>query len=90
MHSDNEPMNKYIRLCVKNNAFNEFNKALFDEVNVIITKYNTASKSLGDIIEEYSKRNMQLDYFLVINEVYLLLNHTNLIEIAKEFDKVTL
>ena len=34
------------------NAFKEFFKAAHDGVNVIITTYNTASKCLGDLIEE--------------------------------------
>ena len=42
-----------MRLCVNDNAFREFHKAVHAGVNVIITTYNTASKCLGDLIEEY-------------------------------------
>ena len=42
-----------IRLCVNDNAFSEFHKAVHKGVDIIITTYNTASKCLGDLIEEY-------------------------------------
>lgn len=53
------PMNKEIniRLCVNDNAFSEFHKAVYDEVNVIITTYNITSKCLGDLLEEIYKQN---------------------------------
>ena len=79
-----------IQLCVNDNAFKEFHKAVHNEVNIIITTYNTASKCLGDLIEEYYEREQRLDYFLVIDEAHLLLQHISLIEITKEFDKVAL
>ena len=86
---------KSIQLCVNDNAFKEFHKAVHNEVNIIITTYNTAvhnevSKSLGDLIGEYYEREQRLDYFLVIDEAHLLLQHISLIEITKEFDKVAL
>ena len=79
-----------IRLCVSDNAFKEFHKAVHSQVNVIITTYNTASKCLGDLLEEYYEQHKRLDYFLVIDEAHLLLQHIGLIEITKEFDKVAL
>ena len=74
---------KSIRLCVNDNAFKEFRKAIHNEVNVIITTYNTASKCLGDLIEEYCINEQRLDYFLVIDEAHLLLQNIGLIEITK-------
>ena len=68
----------------------EFQKAVHDEVNVIITIYNTASKCLGDLVEEYYMREQQLDIFLVIDEAHLLLQHIGLIEITKDFDRLAL
>lgn len=44
--------NESIRLCVNENAFKEFHKAVHYEVNIIVTTYHTASKCLGDLIEE--------------------------------------
>lgn len=41
-------------------------------------------------MEEYYDREQWLDYFLVVDEAHLLLQHISLIEITKEFDKVTL
>ena len=79
-----------MRLCVNDNAFREFHKAVHAGVNVIITTYNTASKCLGDLIEEYYMSKQRLDYFLVIDEAHMLLQHIGLIEITKEFDKVAL
>ena len=35
---------KSIQLCVNDNAFKEFHKAVHNEVNIIITTYNTTSK----------------------------------------------
>ena len=81
---------KSIQLCVNDNAFKEFHKAVHNEVNKIITTYNTASKCLGDLIEEYYEREQRLNYFLVIEEAHLLLQHISLNEITKEFDKVAL
>ena len=43
--------------------------------------YNSASKFLGDILEDYDDRNERLDFFLVINKVQLLLNHISLLDI---------
>ena len=60
-----------------------------EEFYVNIT-YNTAAKCLGDIIEEYYEKQMRLDYFLIIHEAHMLLNHIGLIEITKEFDRVVL
>ncbi len=79
-----------IRLCVNDNPFKEFHKAVHNEVNVIITTYNSASKCLGDLIEEYYMNEQRLDYFLVIDEEHMLLQHIGLIEITKEFDRVAL
>lgn len=82
--------NKSIRLCVKDDAFKKFGKAVNDKVNIVITTYSKASKYLGDLIEEYYDRKQRLVNFLVIDEAHLLLNHISLIEITKEFDKVAL
>ena len=81
---------KSIQLCVNDNAFKEFHKAVQNEVNIIITTYNTASKCLGDLIEEYYEREQRLYYFLIIDEAHLMLQHISLIEITIEFDKVAL
>ena len=90
LNYDVEPKKKHIRLCVNDNAFSDFTKAVYDNVNVIITTYNAAAKCLGDIVEEFYEREMRLDYFLVIDEAHMLLNYIGLIEITKEFDKVAL
>lgn len=55
------------------NAFCEFHKAVYNQINWIITTYNISSKYLGDHIEEYYMRNQRLDYFHVINEAQILL-----------------
>lgn len=54
-------------------SFYERTLCIYNEVNIIITTCNTASKCLGDLIEEYYMREQQHDYFLVIDEAYLLL-----------------
>lgn len=51
---------------------------------------HTTFQYLGDLIEEYYDREQRISYFLVIDEANLLLNHTSLIEITKQFDKVAL
>ena len=61
-----------------------------NEVNIIITTYNTAFKFFGDLIEEYYEREQRLYYFLKINEVHLLLQHISLFEKAIKIDKVSL
>ena len=76
---------KSIRLYVNDNAFKEFHKAVHNEVNIIIT-CNTSPECLGDIIEEYYMKEQRFDYFLMIDEAHLLLQHIGLIEITKEFD----
>ena len=81
---------KSIRFCVNDNTFKEFLKAVHNEVNIIITTYDPASKCLGDLIEEYYMKEQRLDYFLVIDEVHLLLQHIGLIVITKELDRVAL
>ena len=42
-----------IQLCVNDNTFSEFYKAVYSKINIIITTYHIASKCLGDIDEEY-------------------------------------
>ena len=69
-------------MCVNKNTYKEFYKAVQNEVNTIVTTYNTASKCLGDLIEEYYMKEQQLDYFLVIDEAHLLLKHIGLIDIT--------
>lgn len=69
-----------IRLCVNDNAFSEFHNALYNEINIIITSYSTASKCLGDIVEEYYIRKQRLEYFFVIDEARMLLQHIGLID----------
>ena len=81
---------KSIQLRVNDNAFKEFHKVVQNEVNIFITTYNTASKCLGDLIEEYYEREQRLYYFLIIDEAHLMLQHISLIEITIEFDKVAL
>ena len=63
---------------------------VFDEAKVIITTYSTASKWLWCIIEEYYKRNKRLYIFLIIDETHLLFNRISIIELTKEFDKISL
>ena len=77
-------------MCVNENAFNEFCKAVYKGINIIITTYSTASKCLDDLIEKYYMIEQRLDYFLVIDEAHFLFKHISLIEITKEFDKVAL
>lgn len=69
-----------IRLCVNDNAFSEFHNVLYNEINIIITSYRTASKCLGDIVEEYYIRKQRLEYFFVIDEARMLLQHIGLID----------
>lgn len=59
--------NESIRLCVNDNVFNVFHKSVYDGVKVIITTYEMVQR---------------LDYFLVINEAHLLLQHASLIEVT--------
>lgn len=63
LNYDVQPKKKHIHLCVNDNAFSVFTKAVYDNVNVIITTYNTAAKCLGDIVEEFYERKMRLDTF---------------------------
>ena len=51
---------KPIRSCVNDIAFKEFN----NDVNIIIITYNSASKCLGVLIEEYYIKEQRLDNFL--------------------------
>lgn len=81
---------EFVKLCIKDNAFAEFKNAINDEVNIVITTYNTASKCLGTLMEEYYAKHERLDYNLVIDEAHLLLQYISLIEITKEFDNVAL
>ena len=81
---------KSIRFCVNDNAFKKFHKVVHNEVNIIITTYNTASKCLGDIIEEYYVREQWLDCYQVIDEAHLLIQHISLIRKIKDFDGVGL
>ena len=69
-------------MCVNKNTYKEFYKAVQNEVNTIVTTYNTAFKCLGDLIEEYYMKEQRLDYFLVIDEAHLLLKHIGLIDIT--------
>ena len=41
--------------------FKEFNKALRNEVNSIITTYQNVSKSIDGFIEEYYMKEQRLD-----------------------------
>lgn len=42
-----------VKICVKENAFADFRKAIEDFVPIVITTYYTASKCLGGIIESF-------------------------------------
>lgn len=75
---------------IKRLTFSEFHKTVYDEVKLIITTYNTASKCLGDLFDEYYEQNKRLDNFFIIDDVHLLLQHISLIEITKEFHRVAL
>ncbi|KAK8838125.1 hypothetical protein M9Y10_036078 [Tritrichomonas musculus] len=44
-------MNKYLTLCIKDGAFDEFKKAFTKNVKIIITTYSTASRCLGSLVE---------------------------------------
>ena len=46
-----EEIDKYIKVCVKENAFTEFRKTIEKSVPIVITTYSTTSKCLGSIIE---------------------------------------
>lgn len=54
--NDTGNVSKSLRLCVKEDAYKEFHKAVYNEANVIITTYNTASECLGDLVEEYNNK----------------------------------
>lgn len=86
----NKNKDKSIILCIKDNAFKTFNNSIRNECDVIITTYNTESKCLGDVIEEYYMKEKRLNYTLIVDESNLLLQYISLIEITKEFDKVGL
>ena len=45
------------------------------KVNIITITHNNAYICLGDIFEEYNNRKQQLDYFLVISEAHIFLQH---------------
>ena len=87
---DNAGLKGFIKLCVKDDAFSDFINAVKTSVNIVITTFSTASKCLGDLVEEYYEQKERLDYFLLIDEAHLLLNYISLIELTKEFDKVGL
>ncbi|KAK8883591.1 hypothetical protein M9Y10_042685 [Tritrichomonas musculus] len=44
-------MNKYLTLCIRDGAFDEFKKAFTKNVKIIITTYSTASRCLGSLVE---------------------------------------
>ena len=57
------PLNKNVNIWLysKYKVFKVFHKAVNNKVNVIITRYNTESKCLDDILEEYYEQNKRLD-----------------------------
>lgn len=59
-----EEMDKAIKVCVKENAFTEFRKAIEKSVPIVITTYSTASKCLGSIIELfYTKLKDRIGFY---------------------------
>lgn len=59
-----EEMDKSIKVCVKENAFTEFRKAIEKSVPRVITTYSTASKCLGSIIELfYTKLKDRIGFY---------------------------
>ncbi|KAK8883037.1 hypothetical protein M9Y10_045685 [Tritrichomonas musculus] len=59
-----EEMDKSIKVCVKENAFTEFKKAIGKSVPIAITTYSTASKCLGSIIELfYTKLKDRIGFY---------------------------
>lgn len=54
-------MNKYLTLCIKDGAFDEFKKAFTKNVKIIITTYSTASRCLGSLVECSYQSRMDKD-----------------------------
>lgn len=50
---DRDISNKEIKLCIKDNAFEDFEKAIKDFCPVVISTYYTASRCLGCVIESF-------------------------------------
>ena len=100
IHLNHTAENKYLTLCIKEGAFDEFKQAFTKNVRIIITTYSTASRCLGSLVEHsyYSHKelgsdnnNIDLDnYTLIIDEAHLLLNNISLIEIIRDFNNVGL
>ncbi|KAK8842838.1 hypothetical protein M9Y10_025704, partial [Tritrichomonas musculus] len=92
--NNNHPKNidETIKVCVKDGVFKEFKAATTHFIPVVITTFSTASKCLGGIIEHLYHHHIGFNnhYTLLIDEAHLLLEHISLIEICREFDKVSL
>lgn len=65
-------MYEHIWMYTSKNAFNEFNNVVYEDVKVIITKYNTVSKWLAYILKYYYDRNVRLDNFLAIDKTHFI------------------
>lgn len=72
MQKEEELMNEHIWMYTSKNAFNEFNNVVYEDVKVIITKYNTVSKWLAYILKYYYDRNVRLDNFQAIDETLFI------------------
>ena len=57
------------------------------KINIIITTYSTASKSLGSLVEtQFNQQNININsYSLIIDEINMLLNNISFIEVIHDF-----
>ena len=100
IHLNHTAENKYLTLCIKDGAFDEFKQAFTKNVRIIITTYSTASRCLGSLVEHSyhsqnelgsDNNNIDLDnYTLIFDEAHFLLNYIPLIEIIRDFNNVGL
>ena len=90
--STNPDIDNIIRVCVNRNAFMELKASIKSITPIVITTYSTAAKCLGDLVEYFYRKQQSIkdQYRLVIDEAHLLLEHISLIELCREFDKVSL
>ena len=82
----------FVCLCVKDGAFEDFKKAVINQISIIITTYSTASRCLGSLVESsVNQQNINIkSYSLIIDEAHMLLNNISLMEIIRDFVDVGL
>lgn len=76
-----------IRVCVDRNAFMELKSTSKSSTQIGITRYSTAAKCLGDLVEYFylKQQSIKDQYRLVLDK-----EHISLIELCREYDKVSL